>query len=535
MSLLPQREYNDSTGSNADIDYEYDVSVAPEELTNIGDAGKVASLLRTHPDYDANVAKWEKYRDLYESNDVYRFIHKHVRESEDTFAARIKRGYFLNYCASIIDLYTSYIFRAPISRHPGDLFRECEEIYQDADFRGSTYNSFLYDASADAQTYGHVGILVDATQADDEVQTEADRKRKGIRPYLIRFAPTEILDWETDRFGRFEWIKLELGNDEARSWEQSIDSSRRVFLIWDRFHWEKWEVVYNEKGEQEARLLDHDTHDLGCVPFVVLRNIRRRTHDWFGESTIRDIADVNIAILNWSSLGDEEIVNRCLNLLTMQRDPSGDSAVNISHHNVLEYAEGANPPQYLTPGATPLQLISGWITNAKDEIYRLAKLGGTNSQKRVSEAQSGLAYAFEFNETNQALAQKADNLRQADIEIHRLIAKWHGKTFNGTIEYPDEFGVEDFLFELQILTEARTNFTSDTAIKEVEKEVAAKFFSRKPMELRNKIIQEIEAADPKSTGLLESFGTMQRFVGQGNPPPETEQDEEERPEQESDE
>ena len=185
-----------------------------------------------------------------------------------------------------------------------------------------------------------------------------------------------------------------------------------------------------------------------------------------------------------------------------------DNPVDLSHHDVLEFEAGSTPPFYLSPGQSPLELIGKWIDRAKDEIYRLAKMGGLAGVKGSREATSGIAYAFEFNETNQALSKKAESLEQAEIEIHRLAAAWMNTEWKGSISYPREFGVDDFLAELQLLTEARTTLTSDTAIKEFEKKVMGKMFSREKQELRDKIQEEIETANPRPIGVLENFGSI---------------------------
>jgi hypothetical protein len=271
-----------------------------------------------------------------------------------------------------------------------------------------------------------------------------------------------------------------------------------TFWIWDREHWELWSVKEDGEGPnatKSAEMLGEGPSPdniRGEVPFVVIRNCRRLKHDWFGNSAIKDIADINIAILNWESLADEEIHNRCLNILAMERDNTGDVAANLSHHNVLEYTSGTNPPQYLSPGSTPLELIGQWIDRGKDEIYRLAKLGGSTGLMGVREATSGIAYAYEFNETNQSLVEKAASMESGENKIHSLLARWFGKQFSGNVEYPRDFGVDDFLLELDILLKGREVLSSETAIKQLEKRLTGKIFSRKDLEFRQKVDKEID-------------------------------------------
>lgn len=510
-------EYSDSTGSNASLDQSRDS--AEQVLYDAENTPLVLAkaLLQTHPEYDANVAKWEKYSDCYSANDIYRFIHKHVRESQDSYNLRIKRGYYLNYCASVIDLYVAYLFHAPITRNLSSDGKLFESFYKDADLAGTTFFLAMQDMCRRANIFGRCGVLVDMPRVDG-IETEADRVAADVRPYLTLFDPTQILDWEKDRHGKYKWVKLEICGESERDWKGSPAANVRTILIWDRSSWQKWEVT----DEKEALLVDEDVHDLGEVPFVDVRN----THGRCTESSIRDISDINLAILNWSSFGDEEIANRCLNILTMGKDSSGEAAATISHHNILEYAEGAPAPAYLTPGDTPLKMIIEWINRAKDEIYRIAKLGGSTGLLGVREATSGIAYAYEFNETNQTLASKAESLQQAEIEIHRIFLLWFGKKFEGSITYPKEFGVDDFLMELQILMQSRTTLTSTTAIKQIEKNLSDKLFAREAMSFREKVHSEIDSAEAQPMlGVAEGFGNVPSQMTKPQSPESDEEDE----------
>jgi hypothetical protein len=447
-------------------------------------------LVYEHPDYQGMRDKWEKYADCYEGSEMWQFIHRHMRESDQMFDNRVKRGYYYNYVASIVDLYIAYIFHAPITRQVDEtLF---EDLYKDADLQETEYVVFLQIAAAMAQVGGHVGILVDMPKAPEGgYLSEEERKEANARPYLTLVNNLQIKDWEVDRFNRFKWVKIQIDRPQEREWMTSVDTDVQYYLLWTREKWEEWKLV-----NEEATLLDSGENPLGEVPLIIMKNEKKPRHKWFGLSAVRDISDINIGILNWSSLGDEEIFERCLNVLAMEKDVSG-TAANISHHNVLEYEAGAAPPFYLEPGASPLDLIGKWIDRAKDEIYRLAKLGGTVGLEKTREATSGIAYAFEFNETNQSLVRKAKGIQEAEVKIHSLYAKWMGEEFDGIITYPTEFGVEDFLLEFKMMSEARLTLTSETAIKKLEEKLTLKLFASDGGALRDKVIAEIKKGQAK--------------------------------------
>lgn len=491
-------------GSNAAIDLDGDARQGDllAEVAN-KNLDLARALLQTHPDYDEERDKWQKYLDLYQSNDVYRFIHRHLRESDPSWKKRVERGYFYNYVASVVDLFTAFLFHSPIDREVAEddasLF---EEIYKDADKRGTMFQTLMKDVCTFAQVEGHVGILVDAPRLPEGgIASEQERKDSGLRPFLVLVHARQIRDWEVDEFGNFNWVKLEVARPRDRDWREAAARKSRHFTIWTKTEFTEYELLMDEQGEPEiARITSGGTHGLGKVPLVIARVIRKADHSWFGLSVVRDIADINIAILNWASMGDEEIFERCLNVLTMERSEN-DATVQLSHHNILEYEPGATPPKYLEPGPTALSNIKDWMKEGRDEIRRLAKLNISTGLGDVRQSSSGIAQAFQFLETNQTLADKAKSLEQVETDIHQLVALWLSSDFDGTINYPKDFGVEDLLVMFQEMGLARSNLTSETAIKELEKKLARKLFSKDPMELRKKIEEEIDAAEEAVFGM----------------------------------
>lgn len=454
------------------------------------------ALQYVHPEYQERVDRWNKYVDCYEGENLLQYVKRHTRESSELYDNRTARLYYYNYCASVIDLFIAYLFHAPIQRDLGDLPKdEIEKFYANATRSGDTYHIFIQQAATFAQIFGHCGIFIDMPNLPEEgYQSEEDRKKNNHRPYVYHVSATQILDWSLDDDNNFEFVKVELFPPEKRDWKSGVDETRRVFLIYTKTSWEMWEYRENPESKTPVTLqLASGVNPLNEVPLVIMRGERGITHAWMGMSTIRDISNINLAIFNWSSLGDEEIYERCLNVLTYQGNMD-DPAVELTHHNALLYGEGMDAPQYLTPGISPLELISKWIADGVDRIYTLAKLGGASGIKKSQEATSGIAYAFEFNETNQSLARKAECLEQAEIEIHRLFGKWMKTEFTGSIKYAREFGVDDFFLDLQLLTQARGTLTSETAIKEIETGILQKMFARRDQAFRDKLEKEVKSA-----------------------------------------
>jgi hypothetical protein len=222
---------------------------------------------------------------------------------------------------------------------------------------------------------------------------------------------------------------------------------------------------------------------------------------------------MNIQIMNWLSMLDEEIAQKTLNILTMQDDASGGEVI-IGSNNVLTYT-GDTAPGFIAPASAPGELIAQSIINARDEIYRLAKLtGGVGVLKEV---RSGIAYSYEFQETEQTLADTADELEEAEIKIHRIWSKWLGTEWNGVIDYPDEFGIEDVLADISVLEKSIAIVTSPTFKAEVQKKIVPKILPKVSESVSNQIEEEIEAlSEVESEKLLAGINSEGENLN--NPP-----------------
>lgn len=484
-----------AVGSNASLDFEVDNALPESDILFLDPTPE--ALRYEHPDYRANMEKWIKYLDLYESNDIYRYIFQHVREHDETWKQRVERGYYYNYVATVVDLFTAFLYKAPISRtFASGLSERMEKFLKDVDFRGTSFNTFMNKVCTYAKLQGHNAILVDAPSEDEAagIVTLQDEKDADIRPYLVHIYAHQILDWKLDKFGNFEWVKLRVYRPEERSWMQGADVTTEHYQIWNREMWAEYVVEKTPGGKDEAYLADFGDHDTGVVPLVIVRT-DKCTHPWFGSSVVRDIADINIAILNWSSMQDEEIYNRALNVLICQSSGE-DSPINLSHYNVFAYPEGADPPSYLVPGPTPLEQIRASIGDARDEIRRLAKMNISTGFSDVRQASSGIAHAFQFIEANQNLANKAMALETAETAVLKLVARYMGTdSVEVSVEYAKEFGIDDFTILLTEIEKIGETILSDTALKEAQKDFIRRRFTTKSAKDIQTMVDEIEEAE----------------------------------------
>ena len=172
----------------------------------------------------------------------------------------------------------------------------------------------------------------------------------------------------------------------------------------------------------------------------------------------------------------------------------GEDEREIGPHNIIQFdpAETNSKPYWLEAPHSSLSEIREWVRQDISEIYRIAKLGGVKSAEDSMSARSGAALEMEFQQLYSTLSEKADNIEQAEARIFDLWARWEGKSFDGLVEYPDDFSVRDIDRDLKNAIEAQSaRIGSATFKKELQKKIATAVLPKLDEGVRAKIFDEI--------------------------------------------
>lgn len=406
-----------------------------------------------------------------------------------------------------------------------------KRFHEDCDGKGESFNEWMKTTAMLAQVFGFLGVLSDVPQAPKNEKgesvppaTEADRLAKKMFPYVTRIFPTSFVNWEVDDKGELLWLRYREDPPSQTDPFKPRDTSKapKRYRTWTRDEWKVHDVIGTEVHE-----VDSGKHNLGRVPITLIYNKKSSKNPLLGVSAISSISSINVGILNWCSLIDEHLYQMCLSILTVQKRLDSEDEITIGNNNVLEF-DGTVQPSFIAPSSEPEDFILRQIEKAITEIYRIARLGGATGLQ-TKEAQSGIAYAFEFNETNNLLAEKADNLERGEKDIHVVVGKWLGKKDevlnNLLIDYPESFGLDDVAGELTTLKTVQDQCTSDTFKKEVQKRLVKRILPKLDKTLLQQILLEIDTnpAMPEKAGGFDFFGgggaNPQGPIGAGAEPP----------------
>lgn len=401
-------------------------------------------------------------------------LQKHPRESAANYTFRQQLSYYLNHTAPIINACVDPIFKDTISRNynESELF---ETFLNDVDRLGTTLQEFMRYNSTQAKIYSVMYILVDNVSEIGE--TVADQVGNRQLPYLVAIEPKSVYKWLVNDIGELDLFTYTttVFDDEGKAKTQ--------YHEWTRTSW----TVRNE----EQKVIATGEHNLGKVPIV----------QWFGRSSRKidilpppeylAIAKTNHQVYHLCSLLTQILNMQTFSTLTLPDNGQGVDDITLGTNNVLMYpAESSHAPAFIAPDRGPAEIIMSVIKMLVDDMYRLS---GINSVIGVQEAKSGVAKQWDFERTNQRLADFSVQCESAEYDIIELFELWTGMNVNYKCDYPREFKINDIADSLaQSQAVLDLGLGSNTLKVETGKKVLDSYLPNIEPDTFDDIVAEIE-------------------------------------------
>ena len=442
-------------------------------------------IVNKHEQYKKNIYRWKYYYDSYYGGQDYQkgqYLRKYLAEEDDgynEYGKRIMATPLDNHCRSVVDTYTSFIWRNSPQREFGSLSDNpaLSLFLKDADLEGRSFDAVMREATTLANIYGHVLLILDKPAS--EANTLAEELAEGIRPYLVVITPDNIVDWEMtrQRNGRYEVTMLKIKEYE--------DDEKCVYRVWERDRVTVYEV---DEDNAEHQIIEQYENQMGHIPASFLYG--QRSHErGIGISQIADIADVQKAIYN--ELSELEQVIRISNHPTLVMTEGVDASAGAGSTIIIEDTD-VDPslkPYLLQPSSQSIGSIIESVGTKIDMIDRMANLSSMRSTSRATA--SGVSLKIERELLNVKLAQVADNLEICEEHIFKHFGHFYDVAYDGVIDYPDNFDMTDVYTELDFLLKASAAPVSSAQYKtEVAKQIARIVVSDE--EQMDAIVKEIE-------------------------------------------
>lgn len=407
------------------------------------------------------------------------YLTRHKRESDEDYRFRCNNAYYLNYFAPIVNALVDPIFkRKPLRDYHGQCEDVVQEFLQNVDGNNTSIDTFMKRAAIMAKVYGVSFVVVDMPREKTAVNM-AELIAGRQYPYLRLMGPDDLLEYGLDKNGRLSYVVFQ----EIDSIDSGATSYR--YLRYDR---DGWQIT----GDDEIGTAS-GTYNLGGVPVVPLfsRLLEQKTLKPMPD--MEPIAMTAKALYNHCSWLDEILRNQTFPLLTI---PSLDAKeMTIGNNNALGYDPNtAHSPDFIAPPSDPASVLQTQITTLIKEMYRMASLSFMQSASTADQS-SGVSRQWEFERTNQQLANFAANCKRAEEQVLQIVAAWLNSSIEYTVSYPDDFGIVDVEGELQEAQEVLDLNLTPELKQEVLKKVLAAYCPDVTAERVDELMASLEDLD----------------------------------------
>ncbi|MDU5591228.1 MAG: hypothetical protein E6041_05170 [Escherichia coli] len=370
-----------------------------------------------------NQRVYQLLSDAYYGDGIFmggRGLRRHPREQEFNYRDRQALAYYLNYTGPIVDACVNPVFRDDIRRE----YRNGATLtafMDDCDRLGTDLQDFMRRGAKYAKLYGAVYVLVNNTAERGSTLANALSGRKF--PFLSLIMPAQIEAWEHSDTG--ELVSL--------TWtERRTDEDRTITL---RHTWTNTAWLVEEDGKPVLS----GEHRLGRLPIVRWCGRTTEPTEVLPTSEFISVAQANYFLYQICSWHTQILRDQAFSILTLPTISEDD--VTVGTNNVLTYPPDAtHVPSFIAPSADPAAMLTDQMDRIIREMYRMC---GLSSVIGVQEAKSGVAKQWDFEKTNQKLADFALQCEQAEQEIIRLFDAWTGGESDYFCEYPRDFKIND--------------------------------------------------------------------------------------------
>jgi hypothetical protein len=404
--------------------------------------------------------RWNYLLESYMGGEDYRLGNHLTRYSLETdveYGARLRATPLDNHCKSVIQVYTSFLFRSAVERDFGNLTMDpaLEDFMYDADYDGRSFDSFMKEVSTWSSVFGHTFVMV--AKPNIGANNRGEELAAGVRPYLSILTPLIVTDWSWARSSNGKYTL------DRFKYVEDINGNVTVIKEWTNQTITTYIVDDDNKTVQEEIV---EPNGLGLIPVIVCYNQRSPVRG-LGLSDITDIADHQKKIFNELSEVEQSI--RLNGHPALVKTPSVEAVGGAGA--IVSMPEDLDPQlkPYLLDVSTDINQIYMSIQASVDAIDKMANIGAVRGTE--ARRMSGVAQEQEFQMLNARLSEKADNLELAEEQIWKLYAMYQGTVWNGYIDYPDSFNVKDDMGEIAKLKIAKETATDAMVFRMIDQRI----------------------------------------------------------------
>jgi hypothetical protein len=421
----------------------------------------------THPDYDAKIADWNKFRATYEAGHsfVENYVKKFsVREGNTDFENRKNISYCPSHAKSALITIKNSIYS-----RLGDIVRAGgSKTYMKAvvgenggvDRKGSTMTNFIgCEVLSELLHQSKVGVYVDKPKVPANATLAESSK---AQPYLYVYKATDIRSWTVDSQNKLTAVLLR-DNDYDVDAETGLSVAKKEGFRLLKLDGQQVLIrQYDDKGKQVG---EDSFLKMNLIPFAVFE---------LSDSLLKDVADYQIALANIASSDLIYGLKSNYPFYTEQFDPAQDMLYarqaittkpvptdinHVDHDGKADYAatgkdkeikvglnqgrrypKGLERPGFIHPSSEPLIASLEHRKVLKEEIRQLINLSLANIDPKRSSAESKKK---DDEGLEAGLSYIGVELERGERMIGRIWSAYEGdKIDDVSVKYPQNYSLK---------------------------------------------------------------------------------------------
>lgn len=450
---------------------------------------------RRHPDYLKNESCYRHCAEAYRGGQSFmeKALIRHVSEIDLEFAERKRRAYYFNYPRTIARRITQYALAVPPRRQGAD-----PALLEDWSRSGMRTNEVMRQLSTMLTVYGRVWVQVDAPGFSGKV-SRRDAEHGKLRPYVKILSPLEVTDWSYGSDGKLEWALL---REELYENSDVTRPGEHIECI-KLFRRGSWQLF----GKRQGTITELGR---GVLPGNEIPLFAVDEPGGFAESSghwFEDAVRIAEAIFNNESESQMNMVKQMFGLLVVSesfargalprnREENANFAATVARSAaVIESVEEKGISRYITPSGVPGTLLRQENEALKRELFDLA---GLTLQSQSSEAQTAESKAWDFRNSSQFLASRADLLEQTELRAWELMHLFDNAIPIPKVIYNREFEVKELDRSIASLLQLSELTTGEKFRQSVKKTAVQLLSELSPMDETEKGLLLEEAEKPSN-------------------------------------
>lgn len=452
---------------------------------------------REHPEFRRKHYLLRMYRDLYAGGEHFRhraaeYLLRRQKEPLDVYAERLHRVFYENYIGSIVDWYTSTLFRREPSLDLAGGIASGREFLSaftdDCDCNGTKLSDFFRACFTDALVTGESHILVDFPRAAEAAQNRAEEDLAGLsRAFLVRYDAEELINWSGNGRGDYDWIVLRRITERQPDVASSKIVKETYWSYYDRTNYRIYRRIEQPEAQSHVELVAEGVHGLARQKRVPLFDLRVSGGLWL----MNKAAHLQLEHFNKSNALGWAITMGLFAMPVIYTDREWNQIVGESYFLQL----GPNDKfGWTEPDGKVYQIAAANLETLKEEIYRVCYLSQASGEMNSGHAVSAVSKQLDFTITEEILRAYGATVKDCMKRIVSAISDAREDAVSISVLGLDELDISDFGTELQQASSLLAlGIESPTLKRQVFQRLAFKYLDNVRQDVKDQIAQEIQA------------------------------------------